>query len=344
MHVLITFKNPKYDLPLCCHQGLGITATNTAMALREMRIDADALAIPNGETLWQWLAGIWSHYTHVVLSAPFIDAPYLRRLFSAFPKKKFALIYHSNLGFLSQDRFAIKSLGPYFELEALGNFTLASNSAELAGALGVARGKPMGYLPNLFHLPARIRRTRTPWQPGMVLNVGLFGAARILKNWLTAGVAAMVMSRRLDTDIRLHVSALRDEGAAHMRDNLQDVLALNPRVRAITVPWLDGDDFRRYLYGMDLCMQPSFSETFNNVTAEACVAGVPSVVSDAVSWAPHSWQAKADSAVSTADTGIGLLRDPHAAEDGWWALERHNVAAMKYWLDWLNSTAGSSSR
>ena len=334
MRVCIAFKNPKSDLPVCCHQGLGITATNTAMALREMRIDADAKAIPNGETLWQWLAGVWSDYTHVVLSAPFIDPPYLGRLFKAFPSKKFALIYHSNLGFLSQDRFAVKSLRAYLDLESLGNFMLASNSGELSEAL-TAAGSHIGYLPNLFHLPSRIRRTREPWNPSMALNVGLFGAARILKNWLTAGVAAMIMQRRLGVDVRLHVSGVRDEGAAATRENLADLLALNPRVRTVEVPWLENDDFRRYLYGMDLLLQPSFSETFNNVTAEGCVSGVPSVVSDAVVWAPRSWKAKADSAISVAETGIALLRNRQAAEDGWWALEAHNNAAGESWKNWL---------
>ena len=334
MRVLICFKNPKIDAPTACHQGLGITALNTSMALREMRISADALPVANGENLWQRLAGDWNWYTHVVLSAPFIDAPYLRRLFANFPDKRFSLIYHSNLGFLSQDRFAVKSLRPYLELESLGNFTLASNSSELVDGL-TAAGSHILYLPNLYHLPHRTRRTRQPWQPCMALEVGLFGAARVLKNWLTAGVAAMIIQRRTGVDVRLHVSSIRDEGAAATRENLADLIALNPRVRLIEVPWMESDYFKRYLYGMDLMLQPSFSESFNNVTAEGVACGVPSVVSDAVTWAPRAWKAKSDSAVSVAEAGLALLRDQSAVSDGWWALEAHNTLAAERWKEWL---------
>jgi glycosyltransferase involved in cell wall biosynthesis len=333
--VLVTFKNPIADNPSACHQGLGITSTNTVMGLREMRIEADVKPIPNGEYLWSKLAVEWTDYTHVILEAPFIDAPFLGRMFARFPNVKFALVYHSNLGFLSQDRFAVASLKPYIELEQLGNFTLASNSVDMSDAMASATGKPFQYLPNLFHLPARVRRTRTPWKPGMTLNIGLFGAARVLKNWLTAAVSTMIISRTLDADIRLHVSSRRDEGAAATRDNLNDLISMNPRVGVVDVPWMNNDDFRRYLYGIDLMLQPSFSETFNNVTAEGCACGVPSVVSDAINWAPKHWKAKSDSAVSVAMIGSSLARDNNAATDGWEALDNHNRLAEGVWQEWL---------
>src|ERR1017187_2098595 len=57
MKTLIAFKNPAIDSPTACHQGLGITALNTAMSLRELRIEADAAPIANGENLWGRLAG-----------------------------------------------------------------------------------------------------------------------------------------------------------------------------------------------------------------------------------------------------------------------------------------------
>lgn len=338
MKILIVFKDPSTDSPNACHQGLGITALNLAMSLCEMRLDATALPVANGEYLWQKLAGAWSDYTHVILSAPFIDAAYLGKLFAQFPAKRFALVYHSNLGFLTQDRFAGVSIPQYIALEKqCRNFTVAANSAELSDAIQQATGLPFTHLPNLYHLPAKVQRTRASWTNGMTLNIGLFGAARMLKNWLTAGAAAMIMSRGLNASVRLHVSSGRDEGSSATRSVLDALLTLNPKVQLVAVPWLNHDDFRRYLYGMDLLLQPSFTETFNNVTADGCSCGVPSVVSEAIDWVPANWIAKADSAVQVAAVGCALLRDRKAVDKGWKALDQYNRKACQQWSNWLGA-------
>lgn len=339
MQALVLFKNPAVDSPGACHQGLGVTALNTAMALREQRIAADAFPISNGEYLWKQLAGPWTNYTHVVLEAPFIDAAFLTKLFNAYPSKKFTLIYHSNLGFLSQDAFAGASLPLYVDLESrCRNFTLAANSTELSAGISQATGAPFAYLPNLYHLPSQVSRSRSPWQPGHTLKIGLFGASRTLKNWLTAGAAAMILARRLWAGSELHVNSGRDEGAAATRANLKTLLGMDPdSIKLVEVPWLNHDDFLRYLYGMDLLLQPSFTETFNNVTADGCFCGVPSVVSEAIDWVPRKWIAKADSAVAVADVGMALLKDRKAAARGWKALNAYNTQALKAWGRWLNT-------
>jgi hypothetical protein len=334
--LLLAFKHPKTDSSDACHQGLGVTALNTAMGMRESGTEADAQPVTNGEYLSAQLAGPWADYTHVALEAPYIDAPYLAGMFARFPQKQFALIYHSNLGFLSQDAFAGASLPLYVDLEArLKNFRVAANSQELSSAIEAATGSPFAWLPNLYHLPSQSRRTRAPWRAGQVLNVGLFGASRALKNWLTAGAAAMIMARRLGASVCLHVSSGRDEGAAATRRNLSSLLAMNPAVRLVDVPWLNHDDFLRYLYGMDLLLQPSFTETFNNVTADGCFCGVPSVVSEAIDWVPENWIAKADSAVSVAARGCALLSDKKASMNGWKALDAYNHKAGHAWAQWM---------
>ena len=337
MQALITFKDPSTESPTACHQGLGITALSTAMSLREQRLSADALPAANGEHLWAQLAGPWAKYTHVVMEAPFIDAPFLQKLFRQFPGKQFSLVYHSNLGFLSQDGFAGQSLPLYMSLESAShNFTVAGNSEKLTLAMTAATGMPLTWLPNLYHLPTTTRRLRPSWAPAHgTLALGLFGAARALKNWLTAGVAAMIMQRSLDVDVDLHVSSMRDEGAAATRQNLSAILALNQRVHLIEAPWMTHDDFVRYLYGMDLLLQPSFTETHNNVSADGCYCGVPAVVSEAIDWAPPEWVAEADSAVSVAEVGCALLRDRKSAMNGWKALDRFNRRATAAWNQWL---------
>ena len=335
-NILFAFKNPNADNPAACHAGLGVTATNSVMALREARIQSDAWPVTNGEYLWAKLSAEWASYSHVVLCAPFIDAPFLGKLVRAFPLKRFALVYHSNLGFLSVDRFAARSLPQLLALEAeCPNFQVATNSAELSMAITAASGKAFTLLPNLYHLPHITRLLKDRWKPPMPLHVGLFGAARVLKNWLTAATAVMILQRQAGVPVSLHVNSGRDEGAEGTRQSLRELLALNPAVSLIEVPWMSVDDFRRYLYGMDLLLQPSFTETFNNVTADGTACGVPSVVSDAITWAPREWMARADSAVDIARVAINVLHDKKAAVNGCRALDAHNLAAMQSWRAWI---------
>jgi hypothetical protein len=271
------------------------------------------------------------------MCAPFIDSVFIEKLVSNFPSINFTIVYHSNLGFLSQDRFSVYSLLPFFEIESrYPNFRVGTNSEEFSNAIEQASNRKFLYLPNLIHLPYGVRRQR-PKNKSNIIHIGLFGASRVLKNWLTATVAVMIIANKTKKQIVFHVSGKRDEGAVHTRANMMDLLKLNPNVSLVDVPWLDHDDFLRYLYSMDLLLQPSFTETFNNVTAEGCLCGVPSVVSEAIFWVPDSWKSNADSAVDIANVGIKLLNDKSVNLDGWKALNNYNKKSEKQWLTWINS-------
>ncbi len=333
MKIAFLFKHPKTDDPAALHEGLGITAMHHFMSMRDAGFDSFAAPIPNGEYLWAQLSSEWSGLTHVVLEAPFIDAAFLKRLFAAFPAVRFCVLYHSNVAFLSSDVFAGSSLPLFLRLQAeFPNFWLGANCRELSEALHRSAGVRVEYLPNMYHLPSK-PRPRAPH--GHRLNVGLFGAARQLKNWLTGAVAAMILSRDLDAEISLHVSVGREEAAAGTRANIDALLGLNPMVALVKVPWLAHDDFLRYLRGMDLLLQPSFTESFNNVTADGISVGVPSVVSDAIPWVPPTWIAKADSAVSIAAAARRLLADPQAPAQGWHALNNFRTCAVEAWRSWI---------
>jgi len=86
---------------------------------------------------------------------------------------------------------------------------------------------------------------------------------------------------------------------------------------------------------MHLLLQPSYTESFNMVTADGVAEGVPSVVSDAIDWAPDHWKAMADEVRDIARVGRGLLLDDQAASDGWNALTDHNASALSAWKAFL---------
>jgi hypothetical protein len=59
------------------------------------------------------------------------------------------------------------------------------------------------------------------------------------------------------------------------------------------------------------------------VTADGVAEGVPSVVSEAIDWAPRHWKADVDDTLDVARVGRHLLSDPRAAAEGLRALEQY---------------------
>jgi glycosyltransferase involved in cell wall biosynthesis len=86
---------------------------------------------------------------------------------------------------------------------------------------------------------------------------------------------------------------------------------------------------------MHLVLQPSYTESFNVVTADAIAEGVPVVTSDAINWVPTHWQACADEPRDVARVAEQLLRDPNAARDGRAALERFIELGVSGWIRFL---------
>jgi hypothetical protein len=105
--------------------------------------------------------------------------------------------------------------------------------------------------------------------------------------------------------------------------------------KLIENPWQPWPRFRATIRHMHLLLQPSYTESFNIVTADGVAEGVPSVVSSAIDWAPDSWKADVDDAGDIARTGVRLLHSRFAARRGMAALKRHNSRALAAWLGFI---------
>lgn len=336
MRTLIIFKNPKADNPNACHVGLGVTAGNAAEVLLEHGINAQSTPVIDGFYLRDKLrANTWPGLTHAVFCAPFIDTPFLESLCREFPRVRFAVVFHSNVGFLQADKWAVKVMREQMDLERrVDNFHLAGNCAKFTNAVQSAYGKPCTLLPNLYFLHGPIERQRAMWT-GPELHIGIFGATRILKNLMTASWASIQIGRDLNADTKVHLSTGREEGGAGVLASVKEMCKGLPRVELIEEPWLPWLDFRRVMRRMHLLMQPSFTESFNGVTADGIAEGVPSVVSPAINWVPKNWVANPDDAREIAETGKRLLRDRNTQRDGYRALVRHNDMSIAQWRKFL---------
>lgn len=337
--LLIAYKHPKADNPVACHEGLGVTAANEAETLREYGFDAESFPVVDGFYLRDKLRlPANRNVTHVALCAPFFDTGFLRTLCSEFAGIQFTVVFHSNVGFLGVDTWSTGILSEQIIFQSEGrNFRVAGNSAKFCDAVEAMYNAPCLLLPNLYFLAGPIERKRAPWSGGK-LRIGAFGATRILKNLPTAAWAAAIIAERLHADTEFWISEGRQEGSGSesVVASIRKAFAPKAGIRLVEARWADWLSFKRFcVRNMHVLLQPSFTESFNGVTADGIAEGVPSVVGHAIDWVPPSWIANADDAVAIAQTGIKLLRDRNAARDGFKALSRYNEFSIKHWSDWL---------
>jgi hypothetical protein len=320
-----------------CHRGLGVNAVQTAKVLRKNGIFCDVAPVSGLEDVRTKLAS--QIPTHAIFQALWIPSDEMAKLCAEFPDTHFIVRCHSQIGFLQVEPSAIKTLRDLlFQQELLLNLSVSSNTLRLQGFMQDVYKSKVLYLPNLYDLE-RVKRKRDESFNHRVLRIGSFGAHRLLKNHTTAAAAAMMMAQRHSSDLEFYVNSGRAEN--EKKDaillSLQHMLGRVPWAKLVEVPWAEWSEFRQTIANMDLCMQVSFTETFNIVTADAVAEGVPTVVSEAIEWAPESWKADTDNADDIARTGACLLWDTHGAAEGLLALEKYCKDGVSIWLNWLDS-------
>lgn len=338
LRVILAYKNFAANRHVS-HIGLGVTALNSAKCLRAIGVRSEVWSILNAQELRARLSSSVSSdpVTHVVISAPFIPTLDLASLANDFPDTHFLVNCHSNLGFLQADPSAMRLVREGADLERqTWNFRIAANNERLANWITDAYGVPATWAPNLYHLDAASGRARAHYSGG-ILRIGAFGAMRPLKNFLTAAGAAVQIASILRADVELWMSSGRDEGGGGLCEAIRQMTNGLCHVKLRESGWQTWPQFRQTVRSMHLLLQPSYTETFNVVTADGIAEGVASVVSEAIEWAPERWKARVDDVDHIAQTGVRLLADKSAPGKGLVALKRYNLRAIRQWRELLAS-------
>jgi hypothetical protein len=334
MQVVLAYKNFAANRAVS-HIGLGVTALNAAKSMRAAGIQADVWPITSAADLRSQLTK--STATHVVVSAPWIQTADLAQLCADFRDTRFAVNCHSNLGFLQADPSAMRLVREGLDLgRCTWNFQVAANCERLARWVESAYGSPCLRLPNVYYLGDRPAPKREPYTAG-TLRIGAFGATRALKNLLTAAGAAVEIANARRADLEFWISSGRNEGAGPVIEAVKQMMHGLAHVRLVENGWQTWPQFRQTVRHMHLLLQPSYTESFNVVTADGVAEGVPTVVSDAIEWAPASWKAKVDDAGDIARVGLKLLSSRSAAKQGHRALLKHNSTAFAHWRGFMGN-------
>jgi hypothetical protein len=312
------------------HIGLGVSALNTCKVLRREGIATEVWPVTSGAELRERLRE--EPASHVVISAPWMPSIEIHGLVTAHTNTQFAMNCHSNVGFLQADSNGVKLVREAMEVEAgTPNFHLAGNSHKFSKWVRAAYSRPCMYLPNLYYLESPFVPS-PPLYAGGPLRIGAFGATRPLKNFMSAAGAALEISKRYKATLELWVSAGRTEGGGDtILRSARAMLDGLPHVKLVENGWQSWPRFRQSVGHMHLLLQPSYTESFNMVTADGVAEGVPSVVSHAIDWVPEHWKAMMDDVLDIARVGRYLLTDPCAPREGFEALTDHNTEGIKVW-------------
>ncbi len=332
MNVAISYKNFAIHVGIS-HIGLGVAALNNAKVLEQHKISCSVLPTNTPADLEAKIlesAKAGNPFTHVVVSAPWIPIAAMQRLCQLFPSIQFFVNCHSNVGFLQADPSGVALLREYVDLE-LGqtNFHIAGNSKKFVLWLREAYRAPCAYMPNMYFLDYSHRHDFKPWRGG-ALKIGAFGAVRPQKNIMTAAGAALIMCNDLKADVEFWISGGRTEGGGEVLVRaIKQMLVGIPGITLKEMTWNSWPQFRDAVRRMDLLFQVSYTESFNMVTADGIAEGVPSVVSEAIDWAPKKWKAHFDNSIDIAQVGGQLLKDKNALKEGYNALNQHNQDSFK---------------
>ena len=277
-HIWLAYKNFSKECDIS-HIGMGCTAIYTVKSLVQAGFMAQAIPIFGGDDLMNQLKRVQGPpVTHVIIMAQFVPAIWLQKLTRAFPFIKFAVNCHSNIGFLQAEPPAIDLLRAAIDIETgTANFYACGNNERFCNIISDMYGKKIQFLPNLYFLDGTEPIHRPAWQGG-TLRIGCFGSARVYKNFSTAIAAAVEIGFQLRTPVEISGKFrafrwCRERRAAHCRSLDEEPLDRDPE----DLPWCTWPEFRRIAGTMNIMLQPSYTETFNNVTADGVAEGVASV-------------------------------------------------------------------
>lgn len=325
------------------HIGLGVAALNTSRTLRALGYWVDVLPAQHSSDIERYLDNEnWDGsqkqpISHVVISAPWIPTTELQGLLMRHPEVHFTVVSHSNVGFLMADPNGIRLLREGMDL-SIGhhNFAVAGNSQKFVTAWERMYGRGMLWLPNLYDCSTiKPVGQRQPHHTGVPLRLGVFGATRPLKNMVTAVAGAVELAGTLRTHVDIYMSTGRDEGGASVRSAIAQLTYNLPQCKVIESGWATWPSFRTLVGTMNLLLSPSYTESFNMVTADGVAEGVASVVSEAIDWAPADWVANIDDVGEVARVARRLLNDTHAVNEGQEALKRYVATGSKSWRSYL---------
>src|SRR5208283_1080287 len=192
------------------HIGLGVAAQLNSDYLIAKGHMVDVIAARNNIDVVDAIRK--SAYDLIVISAPWLKPLDVHTMTQAFPKIRFIINCHSNVGFLQADPGGITLLRTYIAMmKDNPNLMVGANSLKFGRFMEIVWGINVPVLPNMYSFtpPERV------YGPLTKIKIGTFGAIRPQKNDLTAAATALVIQRFTRLPVEFSVSTGREDGGGN---------------------------------------------------------------------------------------------------------------------------------
>ena len=234
----------------------------------------------------------------VVIEALWVTGEKMKELIemNKYKRIKWVVRIHSDIGYLSAETFALKYVNDYIALDKI-NLFIAPNNEDFTKYLANAMKYDFTYLPNVIITNTEKDNFENKYNSN-VMNVGCFGALRLLKNSAFQALCAIKAADILKKKLRFHVTLAKidgydDEHQIKLNPVLKNLEAIfaNSRHELVKHEWKENSEFQHLIKKMDIGMQLSFSESFNIVTADFINNNKLILVSETIDWMPCIFKA-----------------------------------------------------
>ena len=274
----------------------------------------------------------------VIIEAIWCPPYKIRELIRLYPKTQFSIRLHSKFPFLAQEKLALEWMNEYRDfINKYDNLSISANNEDFIYQINNTLNYAVELLPNCYPIDDSIKQDKRP--VGEILDIGCFGALRILKNQLQQAICAIYQADQMKKNLRFHIndsSTLEKEGRPIL-NNLTNLFK-GLKHELIIHTWQDHDSFIDLIKSMDIGMQVSFSESYDIIAADFCSNGIPIIGSKEIEFLSSSYQADPNDFYGI----VNKLR--FAISNKWLGLHRVNELrlrnntkrAVKIWLKYLD--------
>jgi hypothetical protein len=278
--------------------------------------------------------------THCFIEAIWVVPSKFEVLAKLHPKVKWNIRIHSMVPFLVSEGMCFDWINDYQKLrtEKGINIHVSCNNKKLHEDLSAVY-EDIGYTPNIYK-PEEIVPDNLDFgivHSPDVLNIGCFGALRILKNHCQQACWSIEYANKIGKILYFHVNVSSHETneTSPVLKNLRAIFDGSGH-HLVEHTWMPHEDFMALVREMDFGLQLSFTETFNIVAADFVNAGIPVVVSTEISFINPFLT------VNPSDRHA-VMKAMNLAYNGYcltiwdkFLLEKQNKLATKQWLEFLH--------
>ncbi len=282
--LIIRSNKKKTDKSIANHNGLSNAAKATTESLLDSIINIEQSFVFDNNDIWLECEKHKPNY--VIIDGLWVVPEKFEELAPLYPHIKWVIRIHSEISFIAQEGIFTDWVYKYLKIK---NVVLTFNSLKIFNIMKKIThpySNKIEYLPNLYTLAKNNMKIKKNIDKS-ILKIGVFGAARVLKNQLAQAVAALDFAEELDKPLELFINInTKDPNGLPIYLNIIHLIKnhYSGRHTVNLVEWTNHETFLEIMREIDIVMQVSFTETFNLVCCDSLNMNTPIIGVSEIPW------------------------------------------------------------